>query len=63
VQVRAEQEFYKQYDALEAKTTAAAIEAANKHLEGESSGFVKSQEGSVADEYMQWLWLDIDWRR
>jgi len=62
-QVHAEQEFYKQYDALEAKTTAAAIEAASKHMEGESTGFTSSQEGSVADEYMQWLWLDIDWRR
>eukprot|EP00983_Pelagomonas_calceolata_P025906 812665-Pelagomonas_calceolata.AAC.4 len=63
MQVHAEQEFYKQYDALEAKTTAAAIEAASKHMEGESTGFTSSQEGSVADEYMQWLWLDIDWRR
>jgi hypothetical protein len=38
LQVHAEREFYKQYDALEAKTTAAAIEAASKHMEGQSAG-------------------------
>jgi len=32
-------------------------------MEGESAGFANSQEGSIADEYMQWLWMDMDWRR
>jgi hypothetical protein len=36
---------------------------AQTHIGMHTCRYNNSQEGSVADEYMQWLWMDIDWLR
>ena len=51
------------YDRLESKTTAAAMAKASDSMHGSGQGFSTSQEGEKADDYMQWLWMDLDWRR
>lgn len=61
-QVSAEREFYRQYDARETKT-AAALSATLAAAEAAGRPPPTIEEGQQADEYMQWLWMDYDWRR
>ena len=60
--MRAEREFYKQYDARETKT-AAAIAATVAAAEAAGKAPPPLEGGEQADEYMQWLWMDHDWRK